>query len=172
MLQLGKDLLRFRSVLTSAAQVGKVEVRGWDVATKTALTATEDATTKRIELPTVTPQKLAQAFGNPTYVATDIPTGSQAEVDAGGEGAGRRTGQFVRGVRGHRAREPETAGRGVGEHRRAGGAVRREVHITTSRHRFDPITGYSTSFSVTGRRDRTMLGWPRAADAGRRRPAS
>ena len=40
-LQLGKDLLRFRSVLTSAAQVGKVEVRGWDVATKTALTATE-----------------------------------------------------------------------------------------------------------------------------------
>ncbi len=30
--------------------------------------------------------------------------------------------------------------------------------ITTSRHRFDPTTGYTTAFSVTGRRDRTMLG--------------
>ena len=30
--------------------------------------------------------------------------------------------------------------------------------ITTSRHRFDPLTGYTTSFSVTGRRDRTLLG--------------
>ena len=30
--------------------------------------------------------------------------------------------------------------------------------ITTSRHRFDPLTGYTTAFSVTGRRDRTLLG--------------
>ena len=30
--------------------------------------------------------------------------------------------------------------------------------ITSSRHRFDPVTGYTTSFSVTGRRDRTLLG--------------
>ena len=51
-LQLGRDLLRFRSVLTSAGQVGTVEVRGWDVATKQALTASESATSARIELPT------------------------------------------------------------------------------------------------------------------------
>ena len=30
--------------------------------------------------------------------------------------------------------------------------------VTTSRHRLDPTTGYTTSFSVTGVRDRTLLG--------------
>ncbi len=39
-LQQGRDLVRFRSVVTSAAQVKEVEVRGWDVASKKALKAT------------------------------------------------------------------------------------------------------------------------------------
>ena len=30
--------------------------------------------------------------------------------------------------------------------------------ITTSRHRYDPTTGYTTSFSVTGRQDRSLYG--------------
>ena len=62
-LQLGLDLLRFRSVLTSAQQAGTVEVRGWDVATKKALTATAPAKTTSAELPTVTPADLGEAFG-------------------------------------------------------------------------------------------------------------
>ena len=157
-LQLGKDLLRFRSVLTSAAQVGKVEVRGWDVATKTALTATEDATTKRIELPTVTPQKLAEAFGNPTYVATDIPYRSQAEVDEAAKALADELASSFAEFEGTARGNPKL---------RAGASVSIDglgepfdgkYTITTSRHRFDPLTGYSTSFSVTGRRDRTMLG--------------
>ena len=49
-LQLGLDLLRFRSVLTSAQQAGTVEVRGWDVATKKALTATAVTGPSRREL--------------------------------------------------------------------------------------------------------------------------
>ena len=30
--------------------------------------------------------------------------------------------------------------------------------VTTSRHRLDPTTGYTTSFTVTGRQDRSLLG--------------
>jgi phage protein D/phage baseplate assembly protein gpV len=157
-LQLGNDLLRFRSILTSAGQVGKVEVRGWDVATKNALTATEGATTTRIDLPTVTPQQLAKTFGDPTYVATDVPYRTQAEVD---EAAKALADEIASGFA-----EFEGTARGNPK-LRAGAAVSIDAlgepfdgkyTITTSRHRFDPLTGYTTSFSVTGRRDRTLLG--------------
>jgi phage protein D len=157
-LQLGKDLLRFRSILTSAGQVGKVEVRGWDVATKNALTATEDAVTTRIELPTVTPQALAKTFGNPTYVATDVPYRTQAEVDEAAKALADEVASAFAEFEGTARGNPKL---------RAGAAVSVDglgepfdgkYTITTSRHRFDPVTGYTTSFSVTGRRDRTLLG--------------
>jgi phage protein D/phage baseplate assembly protein gpV len=157
-LQLGKDLLRFRSILTSAGQVGNVEVRGWDVATKNALTATEQAVTKRIELPTVSPQALAKTFGDPTYVATDVPYRTQAEVDEAAKALADEVASGFAEFEGTARGNPKL---------RAGAAVSIDglgepfdgkYTITTSRHRFDPLTGYTTSFSVTGRRDRTLLG--------------
>ncbi|MBK8461059.1 MAG: VgrG-related protein, partial [Micropruina sp.] len=157
-LALGKDLLRFRSVLTSAAQVAEVEVRGWDVATKRALTATQPAQTKRIELPTVTPAQLAKTFGGPNFVATDIPYRTQAEVDGATKALADELASSFAEFEGTARGRPEL---------RAGAAVTVDglgepfdgkYTITTSRHRFDPQTGYTTSFAVTGRRDRTMLG--------------
>ncbi|HLM22038.1 MAG TPA: VgrG-related protein [Propionibacteriaceae bacterium] len=157
-LSLGQDLLRFRSILTSAAQVGEVEVRGWDVATKIALTATEAATTTRIELPTVTPQALAKTFGDPTYVATDVPYRTQAEVDEVAKALADELASAFAEFEGTARGNPKL---------RAGSAVTIDglgepfdgkYTITTSRHRFDPLTGYTTTFSVTGRRDRTLLG--------------
>jgi uncharacterized protein involved in type VI secretion and phage assembly len=157
-LELGKDLLRFRSILTSAGQVGEVEVRGWDVATKNALTATEAAATTRTELPTVTPQALAKAFGDPTYVATDVPYRTQAEVDEAAKALADEVASAFAEFEGTARGNPKL---------RAGAAVTIDglgepfdgkYTITTSRHRFDPVTGYTTSFSVTGRRDRTLLG--------------
>ncbi len=157
-LQLGRDLLRFRSVLTSAGQVGAVEVRGWDVATKNALTATEQATTTRVELPTITPQQVAQTFGNPTHVATDVPYRSQPEVDGAAKALADELASSFAEFEGTTRGNPKV---------RAGAAVTIDglgepfdgkYTVTTSRHRFDPLTGYSTAFQVTGRRDRTMLG--------------
>ena len=119
MLEQGKDLLRFRSVLSSAQQVGKVEVRGWDVATKQPLTATAPAQTRSAELPTVTPEQLAKTFGDPVYVSTDVPYRTQAEVDeAAGSLAEEIAGTFAEfeGWPG----EPQAAGRRVDQHLRAG----------------------------------------------------
>ncbi len=143
------------------------------MATKTALTATEHATTKRIELPTVTPQKLAKVFGNPTYVATDIPYRSQAEVDEAAKALADELASSFAEFEGIARGNPKL---------RAGASVSIDglgepfdgkYTITTSRHRFDPITGYSTSFSVTGRRNRTLLGLAsgggRGEGAGRHR---
>jgi hypothetical protein len=166
-LALGADLLRFRSVLTSAQQVSSVEVRGWDVATKQKLTATAPAKTVLIELPTVKPADLADAFGSPTYVSTDVPYRAQAEVD---EAAKALAEELAAGFA-----EFEGVARGNPK-LRAGAAVTitglgepfdGKYTVTTSRHRFDPVTGYTTSFSVTGRQDRSLLG---LASGGARAP--
>ena len=115
-------------------------------------------TTKRIELPTVTPQALAKTFGDPTYVATDVPYRTQAEVDEAAKALADEMASAFAEFEGTARGNPKL---------RAGASVSIDglgepfdgkYTITTSRHRFDPMTGYSTSFSVTGRRDRTMLG--------------
>jgi phage protein D/phage baseplate assembly protein gpV len=170
-LELGKDLLRFRSVLSSAQQVGKVEVRGWDVATKQALTATAAAQTRSAELPTVTPEDLAKIFGDPSYVYTDVPYRTQAEVDEAATSlAEELAGTFA---------EFEGVARGNPKIR-AGAAVSvaglgepfdGKYTVTTSRHRFDPGSGYTTSFSVTGRQNRTLLGLASGGSATRSAPA-
>lgn len=157
-LHLGTDLLRFRSVLTSAQQAGKVEVRGWDVASKRALTATAEPATRSAELPTVTPAELAAAFGNPTYVATEVPYRSQAEVDEAAaslaEEIAAAFAEFEGVARGNPRLRAGTAisVAGLGE------PFDGKYTVTTSRHRFDPSTGYTTALSVTGRQDRSLLG--------------
>jgi len=83
-LRQGSDLVRFRALVTSAEQVTEVQVRGWDVAQKRALVGTAPAKTRSAELSAqgARPTDLATVFGDPVYVATDVPYRKQAEVDA------------------------------------------------------------------------------------------
>lgn len=157
-LKLGADLVRFRAVVTSAEQVKEVEVRGWDTATKQALTATKPGVTSSVSLPDIDPPQLAKAFGDPRYVATDVPHRTQAEVDTAVTALAEEVaGTFaeLEGVcRGNpriRAGTPVTLD-GLGP------PFDGKYTITTSRHRLDPTTGYTTSLSVCGVHDRSMLG--------------
>ena len=81
-------------------------------------------------------------------------------------GGGRRGGRSGRGRR--RECSPSSRASRAGT-RRCGPAPRSPMDglgspfdgkytVTTSRHRLDPTTGYTTAFSVTGVRDRTLLG--------------
>ncbi len=157
-LELGKDLLRFRSVLTSAQQAGKIEVRGWDVATKQPLTSTVPAKTRSADLPTISPADMAKAFGDPTHVSTDVPYRTQAEVDEAAKALADELGatfaEFEGVARGNPAIRAGAAItiNGMGE------PFDGKYTVTTSRHRFDPTTGYTTSLSVSGKHDRSLLG--------------
>jgi phage protein D len=168
-LRLGTDLLRFRSVLTSAQQVAKVEVRGWDIASKKALTGTAEPATQSAELPTVTPADLAETFDSGTYVSSDVPYRSQAEVDEAARSLAEEIAATFAEFEGVARGNPQL---------RAGSAISVDglgepfdgkYTITTSRHRFDPSTGYTTALSVTGRQDRSLLGL--ASGGGRSAPA-
>jgi phage protein D/phage baseplate assembly protein gpV len=166
-LEVGKDLLRFRSVISSAQQSSKVEVRGWDIATKKALTSTAPAKTTSADLPTVKPEDLAKVFNDPVHVSADVPYRTQAEVDEAAKSfAEELAGTFA---------EFEGVARGNTK-LRAGAAISvsglgepfdGKYTVTTSRHRFEPTTGYTTAFTVSGKHDRSLLGLASGGRAGR-----
>lgn len=169
LLRQGSDLVRFRAVVTSAEQVKEVQVRGWDVASKKALVGTAPAKTRSAQLsgPGVAPTDLAKTFGDPVYVATDVPFRIQSEVDA----AAKALSEQIAGA----SAEFEGAARGNPKIR-AGTAIAIDnlgapfdgkYVVTSSRHSYDQTNGYATHFAVTGRQERSIFGL--ASGTGSRR---
>ncbi|NUP29811.1 MAG: VgrG-related protein [Nocardia sp.] len=158
-LTFGRDLLRIRSVVTAADQVAKVQVRGWDVAQKKAIVAEAGANTKSADLPTITPATVAAAFGDPTYVATDVAYRTQPEADSAATalaevigGSFAQVDAVVRGNPKLRADTPICLAN-MGE------PFDGKYLVTAARHRYEPgAGGYTTSLSVTGRQERSLYG--------------
>ncbi len=140
MLKQGADLLRFRAVVTSAEQVKEVEVRGWDTATKQALTATQPAAgPTTVELPEVTPAKLAEAFGDARYVATGVPHRTQAEVDTAVRALTEEVAARFAELEGVCRGNPEVrAGHSRSPWTALGAPFDGKYTVTTSRHRAGP----------------------------------
>lgn len=170
-LKFGEELIRFRSILTSAQQVGQVEVRGWNVAEKNALVGTAPAKTSTVELPTVKPTDMASAFGNPTYVSTDVPYRTQNEVDQAAKALAEEKASAFAEFEGVARGNPELrAGRKVSLEG-LGAPFEGKYTITSARHRFDPTTGYTTAIAVTGKQDRSLLGLASGGSRSRQTPA-
>lgn len=155
-LEFGKDLVRFRVGVTAAEQVAKVEVRGWDVTQKQPLVATAPAGTRSVELPMLTPATAAAAFDDPVHVAAEIPYRTQPEVDTAAGALADRIGAafaeieaVVRGNTRLKANQAVTL-EGVGV------PFDGKYTVTAAHHRLDPVTGYTTSISVTGRQPRSL----------------
>lgn len=158
LLRRGSDLLRLRAVVTSADQVGDVQVRGWDVAEKRALIGHRTAGTRSAQVNGASPADLARTFGDPVYVSGDVPYRTQAEVDAAAAALSEQIGGAFA--------EFEAVARGNPKIR-AGAAIAiadvgdpfdGKYVVTTSRHTFDQASGYQTHFAITGRQDRSLYG--------------
>jgi phage protein D len=156
-LVLGKDLLSFHSRITSAQQVTKVEVRGWDPDEQEPVIGSADAETSSASLGDYSPADLASTFGDPVHVIAGRAFSTQAEVDSAAHAsAGHLAGAFAeadgvaRGDPGIRAGVPVSIGL-------TGQPFEGSYTITTSRHVFD-VDGYRTFFSSSGREERSLLG--------------
>ncbi|TCO55771.1 VgrG-related protein [Actinocrispum wychmicini] len=78
-LQFGANVTALRAAVTTSDRVNTVEVRGWDVSTKTKIVSTESAITSK----TVDPDKKVPSPGvNTRLIVADTPYGSSAEADA------------------------------------------------------------------------------------------
>lgn len=157
-LRLGQDLLRVRTALSSAQQVKEVQVRGWDVKTKKALKSTAPARTDTLDLPDMNAAKLATAFSDATYVSTDVPFRTQAEVDGAATSLAREAASSFASVEGVVRGNPDLTANSAISLTGLGPPFDGKYTVTSTRHRFDATSGYLTTFTVSGRNDRTMLG--------------
>ncbi|BAK33376.1 hypothetical protein MLP_03620 [Microlunatus phosphovorus NM-1] len=168
-LRFGEQLLRFRSVLTSAQQVKEVEVRGWDVTEKKALVANAPAQTSSIET-TTKPSDMAAAFGDPTYVSADVPYRTQNEVDQAAKALADEMASAFAEFEGVAKGDPSLKAGGKVKLEDLGEPFDGKYTITSARHRFDPTTGYTTTITVTGKQDRSLLGLASGGARSRRTP--
>ncbi|MDP9074939.1 MAG: VgrG-related protein [Actinomycetota bacterium] len=156
-LTLGAHLLRLHSIVTSAEQVGQVEVRGWDPKQKKHVTASAPATTTTADIG-VKPETLATTFGTRKMVGTSVPYATAAEVDSASKAmAEHLAGSFA---------EVEGLARGNSK-LKAGSPISLSLlgdpfdgkyTLTSTRHIYDPHEGYTTAFTVSGRNQRSLLG--------------
>ena len=154
-LSLGSNLLRLRAVVTAAEQVREVEVRGWDVAQKRALVGSAPAATSSASLK-VEPAKLASTFNGDRHVGVDVPYRSQAEVDAAAKALAERVAGAFAELEGTARGNPKLrAGRPVSLGL-AGDPFDGKYTPTATRHVFDPEGGYTTGFTVSGGRERSL----------------
>ena len=164
-LTMGAHILRLRSVVTSADQVGQVEVRGWDPTQKQKVVSTASAGTTSASVGT-SPTSLASIFGNATLYGVGVPYSNQTEVDTAAKAlADHISSAFA---------ELEGVARGNSK-LRAGVAISLSLvgdpfdgkyTLTSVRHKYEASDGYTTAFTVSGRNQRSLLGLASAGSPG------
>ncbi|MFU8850467.1 VgrG-related protein [Micromonospora sp. SL1-18] len=157
-LELNRNLIALRAGVTATAQVPEVGARGWDPATKRAVSATTTPKVPGAEGIGVDPAELGRKLGSPPYVVADPTLGTDAAVRAV---AGALAGDLGGGCA-----EIEGVAKGNAQ-LRAGTAValanigepfQGRYVLTSTRHVFSEQAGYTTAFTVSGRSDRSLYG--------------
>lgn len=158
-LEFGRNLLALRAVLTGADGADSVEVRGWDVETKTRLVAREPSVRSTTVVPGMSPSVAAGAFGpKARMTVTDTPYRTQAEAGAvAGAVAAQVSSGFgeieavAEGNPRLRAGEPVALGN-------VGPAFAGRYTATAAHHSLDPHGGYRTTVLVSSSPDRSLTG--------------
>ncbi|WP_433522282.1 VgrG-related protein [Nocardia pseudovaccinii] len=156
-LELGRNVLRLRAIVTSADQVPGVQVRGWDVTRKKAVVADAPAKTVTAENG-VRPDDLASLFKAPKLVGAQAPYGTQGEVDVACKALAEQVASGFAELEAVLRGNPKVRAGTAVALANAGKPFEGKYTVTASRHTFDPETGYTTSVIVSGRRDRTLAG--------------
>jgi uncharacterized protein involved in type VI secretion and phage assembly len=109
-------------------------------------------------LPTVDPTALAHTFGDPVYVATGVAYRAQAEVDAAATALANDLASAFAEFEGVARGNPSLRAGAAFSVTNIGEPWDGKYTISTSRHVYDPQTGYTTAFSVTGPQERSLYG--------------
>jgi phage protein D/phage baseplate assembly protein gpV len=158
---LGANLESFRPRLTSAEQVKEAQVRGWDPTKKEKLLGSAPAATKSASLSSAsqpsTPVDLANTFGAPTFVAVDRAHTTQAEVDAVAKALAEQIAGAFAEAEGTAKGDPRLKAGTPVSVGLAGDPFEGQYTLSGTRHAFGP-DGYKTTFAISGRQERSLLG--------------
>jgi phage protein D len=158
-LEYGRNLLELRAAVTAADGVTAVEVRGWNVTTKSPLVAREPAVSSDAVRPGLSAATANGAFGGDArFVVTDTPYGTQAETAAAARAVAAAIssafGEVEAVVTGNpvlRAGVPVALGN-------VGPALSGRYTATAVRHVLEPEAGYRTTVVVSASTDRSLTG--------------
>lgn len=158
-LEYGRNLLELRAALTAAGGVDAVEVRGWNVTTKSPLVAREPSVLSDTVRPGLSAATVSGAFGGGArLVVTDTPYGTQAETTAVARSVAAAVssalGEVEAVVAGNpllRAGVPVALGN-------VGPAFSGRYTATAVRHVLEPEAGYRTTLMVSASPDRSLAG--------------
>lgn len=152
----GDNVRRLDVRVSGAQQVATVEVRGWDHSNQRALVSTAGASTRTATL-TDTPATVAEAFGGPTLVRSDLPLTTAAECEAVATATAERIGGTSVHAEGVAYGDPRIRAGAAVSLGGTGGRFDGKVTVTRARHTWDG-SGYRTSFVASGANDRSVLG--------------
>jgi phage protein D/phage baseplate assembly protein gpV len=156
-LELGRNVLRMRAMVTSAEQVPTVEVRGWDPTAKRAVIGKAPAKTVSADIG-AKPTELASSFGAQPLVATDSPYITQNEVNDAAKALAEQVASGFAELEVMLRGNPKVRAGTAVTLNGTGKPFEGKYTVSASRHVFDPETGYTTRVTVSGAQDRTLLG--------------
>jgi phage protein D len=157
-LEFGTNALRCRVGVTSAGQVDKVEVRGWDEKNKRPLTKESPATTTDGAKIGVTPGEITKKFGKASLTGSDVPYTTQPEVTTAAKALADDVSSSFAEMEVAVTGTPEL-GPGVPVALKgAGEPFEGQYTVTAARHVFETGQQYLTWVEVSGRQIRSLYG--------------
>ncbi len=169
-LEYGRNLLALRAALSGADGAASVEVRGWDVTTKTSPVARQQSVTSETVLPGLAPASAARFGASAKLTVTDTPYRTQAETTAAAGAIAAQVsaafGELEAVAEGNprlRAGKPVALGN-------VGKAFSGRYTATAARHTLEPHDGYRTTVWVSASPDRSLAGLVTGSNAPGRGP--
>jgi phage protein D len=165
-LVLGENLLRLRTIVTAAEQVKEVEVRGWDMKQQKAMVGKAPAKTNSATIDSIAqPQALAEKFGGKKYVSVHTPFSADAEVNAAAKALADQIGGSAAEMEGTARGNPKLRAGSVVSLSLVDKPFDGKYVVTSTRHTWTPADGYSVTFKVSGRQERSVFGLAGAGGA-------
>ncbi|KUN01237.1 type IV secretion protein Rhs [Streptomyces yokosukanensis] len=169
-LEYGRNLLALRAALSGADGASQVEVRGWNVTTKTPLVARQPSVTSDTVRPGLAPASAARFGKSAKVTVTDTPYRTQAETTAVAKAMAAQVssafGELEAVAEGNprlRAGKPVALGN-------VGPAFSGRYTATAVQHTLEPHGGYRTTVWVSASPDRSLAGLVTGANAPGRGP--
>jgi uncharacterized protein involved in type VI secretion and phage assembly len=160
----GSNLLRLRATISGAEQVGEVQVRGWDYKSKEAVSGTAAAAdTSRSASAGIGAATLAQKLSGGTLIKADLPVESDEVAQDAADSLIEQLGSAAAELDGVAAGNPALRAGVTVSIANVGAPFDGKYTLTSCRHTYDSVNGYQTSFRVSGRQTRTMLGLVRGS---------
>ncbi|MFI6294784.1 VgrG-related protein [Nonomuraea sp. NPDC050790] len=148
----GGALLSLRATVTAGGQVPQVEVRGWDAENKQEVAAVAAPRATGAQVPGADPVALGTRFGAPPWSAGDSTYRTEADVTAAAGALAEELGAGAAELEGVVRGDPALRAGTLVVLANVGAPFEGGYALTTTRHTFSEVTGYTTAFTVSAGR--------------------